>query len=99
MFLNYQIKNYKQEKLASQANASFIPTITTDNKKNLVFMDNFYHKVAVASIGIALGFAPGSHKEAKAVTFTFTETSRYHLLYQGDMRQWNYTSQSLSVGI
>jgi hypothetical protein len=99
MFLNYQIKNYKQEKLASQANASFIPAITTENKKNLVFMNNFYHKVAVASIGIALGFALGTHKEAKAVTFTFTETSRYHLQHQGDLRQWDYPSQSLSVGI
>jgi hypothetical protein len=41
-------------------------------KENLVFMDNLYHKVAVASVGIALGFALGANKEAKAATFTLT---------------------------
>jgi len=33
-------------------------------------MSNLYHKFAVASIGIALGFALGTNKEAKAATFT-----------------------------
>jgi hypothetical protein len=33
-------------------------------------MNNLYHKVAVASVGIALGFALGANKEAKAATFS-----------------------------
>jgi hypothetical protein len=41
-------------------------------KENLVFMKNFYHKVAVASVGIALGFALGSNKEVKAATLAPT---------------------------
>ena len=53
-------------------------------------MNNFYHKIAVASVGIALGFALGTHKEAKAATFILTRTNSYHLsdqdglLYSGD---------------
>jgi hypothetical protein len=35
-------------------------------------MSNLYHKFAVASVGIALGFALGANKEAKAATFTLT---------------------------
>jgi hypothetical protein len=62
-------------------------------------MNNFYHKLAVASVGIALGFALGTHKEAKAATFTFTETSRYHLRNQGELPDWDYTGESLAVGI
>ncbi len=38
-------------------------------KRNLVFMNNLYHKVAVASVCTALGFAIGATKEAKAATF------------------------------
>ena len=38
-------------------------------KGNLVFMNNFYHKLAVASICTALGFAIGANEEAKAATF------------------------------
>jgi len=38
-------------------------------KRNLVFMNNFYYKVAVASVCTALGFAIGATKEAKAATF------------------------------
>jgi hypothetical protein len=38
-------------------------------KGNLVFMNNLYHKVAVASVCTALGFALGANKEAKAATF------------------------------
>jgi hypothetical protein len=37
-------------------------------------MSNLYHRFAVASIGIALGFALGANKEAKAATFTLTGT-------------------------
>jgi hypothetical protein len=39
-------------------------------KRNLVFMNNMYHRFAVASVGIALGFAWGANKEAEAATFT-----------------------------
>jgi hypothetical protein len=38
-------------------------------KGNLVFMNNLYHKVAIASVCTALGFALGANKEAKAATF------------------------------
>ena len=38
-------------------------------------MNNLYHRVAVASVGIALGFSLGVNKEAKAATFTFTLTN------------------------
>jgi hypothetical protein len=44
-------------------------------KGNLVFMYNLYHKVAVASVCTALGFALGANKEAKAATFTLTSIS------------------------
>ena len=43
-------------------------------KRNLVFMNNLYHKVTVASVCTALGFALGANKEAKAATFTLTDT-------------------------
>jgi hypothetical protein len=37
-------------------------------------MSNLYHKFAVASVGIALGFALGANKEAKAATFTLRDS-------------------------
>ena len=93
-----------KKNLLPQTNVSVISTTTTEKKRNLVFMNNFYHKVAVASIGIALGFALGTHKEAKAATFTFTtttftETSRYHLAAQNGLPYWGDTGESLAVGI
>jgi hypothetical protein len=55
---------------------SFIIKVFTI-KRNLVFMNNFfYHKLAVASICTALGFAIGANEEAKAATFTLTPTTR-----------------------
>jgi hypothetical protein len=39
-------------------------------KRNLVFMNKLYHKVAVASVCTALGFALGANKEAEAATFS-----------------------------
>jgi hypothetical protein len=39
-------------------------------KGNLVFMNNLYHKVAVASVCTALGFALGANEEAYSATFT-----------------------------
>jgi hypothetical protein len=58
-------------------------------KGNLVFMNNLYRKVAVASVGIALGFALGANKEAKAATIILTPTTSfgvtdYNLDGQGD---------------
>jgi len=37
-------------------------------------MNNLYHRLASASIGIALGLVLGANKEAKAATFTLTGT-------------------------
>jgi hypothetical protein len=44
-------------------------------KGNLVFMNNLYHKVAVASVCTALSFTLGASKEAKAATLTLTGTT------------------------
>jgi len=43
-------------------------------------MNNFYHKVAVASVCTALGFALGGSKEAKAATFTLAPTITFEVL-------------------
>jgi hypothetical protein len=48
-------------------------------KGNLVLMNNLYHKVAVASVCTALGFALVANKEAKAATFFFTPTSEFSI--------------------
>ena len=37
-------------------------------------MNNLYHKFAVASVGLALGFTLGGNKEAKAASFNFAPT-------------------------
>ncbi len=50
-------------------------------------MNNLYHKVAVASVGIALGFALGVNKEAKAATFILAPTITFEVIdggYEGD---------------
>jgi len=64
-------------------------------------MNNFYHKIAVASVGIALGFSLGTHKQAKAATFILRETSRYHLAdsNQDGVPDRGDTGVSLAVGI
>jgi hypothetical protein len=43
-------------------------------------MNNLYHRFAVASVGIALGFALGANKEARAATFTFTSTRSFWVI-------------------
>jgi hypothetical protein len=43
-------------------------------------MNNLYHKVAVASIGIALSFALGANKEVKAATFSLSDTAEFFIL-------------------
>jgi len=40
-------------------------------------MNNLYHKVAVTSVGIALGFVLAVSKEAKAVTITLTPATSF----------------------
>jgi hypothetical protein len=40
-------------------------------------MNNLYRKVVVASVGIAVGFALGANKEAKAATFTLTPATSF----------------------
>jgi hypothetical protein len=43
-------------------------------KRNLLFMNNLYHQVSVASVCTALAFAIGASKEAKAATFSLPST-------------------------
>ena len=47
---------------------------------NLVFMNNLYHKVAVASVCTALGFVLGGSEEAKAATFTLAPTITFEVV-------------------
>jgi hypothetical protein len=49
-------------------------------KRNLVVMNNLYHKVAVASVCTALGFVLGANEEAKAATFTLPPTIRFEAI-------------------
>jgi hypothetical protein len=46
-------------------------------KINLVFMNNLYRKVAVASVCTALGFALGASEEVKAATITVPPTIQF----------------------
>jgi hypothetical protein len=46
-------------------------------KENLVFMNQFYHQVAVASVCTMLGFALGANKEAEAATFSLPPTIQF----------------------
>jgi hypothetical protein len=57
-------------------------------KGNLLFMKNLYHKIAVASVCTALGFALGSNKEASAATFTLPPTINFQVI---DYSQWMRT--------
>jgi hypothetical protein len=49
-------------------------------KGNLVFMNNLYHKVVVTSVCMALSFALGESKEAKAATFTSAPTITFEVI-------------------
>jgi hypothetical protein len=42
-------------------------------------MNSFFHKIAVASIGIVLSFALGANKGAKAATFTLTNSAEFFI--------------------
>jgi len=48
-------------------------------------MNNLYHKVAVASVCTALGFALGANKEASAATFTLAPTINFEVI---DYSEW-----------
>jgi hypothetical protein len=49
-------------------------------KGNLVFMNNLYRKVAVASVGTALDFALGASPEAKAATLNLEPTITFGVI-------------------
>jgi len=53
-------------------------------KRNLVLMSNLYHKVAVASVCTALGFALGANTEVKAATFNLAPTINFEVLDYGN---------------
>jgi hypothetical protein len=59
-------------------------------KRNLVFMNNLYCKVAAASVGIALGFTLGVNKEAKAATFILANPEVFFL--EGSADGWERNS-------
>jgi hypothetical protein len=46
-------------------------------------MNNLYHKIAVASVCTALGFALGANKEASAATFTLAPTINFQVIDDG----------------
>jgi hypothetical protein len=64
-------------------------------KGNLVFMNNFYHKVAVASVVCtAIGLALGGSEEVKAATFTLTPTIQFGINTR--VNRLNFSSSELS---
>jgi hypothetical protein len=63
-------------------------------------MSNLYHKFAVASVGIALSFALGANKEAKAATFTLINGGFFVADTNLDgLGDWAYGGVPLPVGI
>ena len=63
-------------------------------------MSNLYHKFAVASVGIALSFALGANKEAKAATFTLINGGFFVADTNLDgLGNWSYGGVPLPVGI
>lgn len=63
-------------------------------------MSNFYHKFALASVGIALSFALGANKEAKAATFTLIDDGFFVADTNLDgLGDWYYGGVPLPVGI
>jgi hypothetical protein len=58
-------------------------------------MNNLYHKIAVASVCTALGFALGANKEAKAATITLTQGLSFYVY---DMVDMNGTYLSDGIG-
>jgi hypothetical protein len=52
-------------------------------KGNLVFMNNFYHKVALASVCTALGFVGGASEEAYSATFTLPPAITFEVIDGG----------------
>ena len=63
-------------------------------------MNNFYRKVAITSVGIALGFTVGANKEAKAATFTLTSYNAFLVadIDQDGLGDYSYGGGPLPVG-
>jgi hypothetical protein len=53
-------------------------------KGNLVFMNNLYHKIAVAAVCTALSFVVGANKEVKAATITLEPAINFEVLDYGN---------------
>jgi hypothetical protein len=49
-------------------------------KKNLVIMSNFYYKVALTSVCVALGFVLGADEKAYSATFTLPSTVTFSVI-------------------
>jgi hypothetical protein len=54
-------------------------------------MNNLYHRVAVVSVGIALGFTLGANKGARAATFTLPSIDSFYFLEGDDGQEYGYT--------
>ena len=90
------------------ASDGIFPAKLFTRKMNLVFMNNFYHKVAVASVCTALAFAIGASKEAKAATFSLPSTTTAEIIddyeipyfpkYEGSVDEIFYEISGISVG-
>jgi hypothetical protein len=68
-------------------------------KGNLVFMNNLYHQIAVASVCTALGFALGANKEASSATITLTPATSFAVIDRNqDGGDSYYVGVPFSVG-
>jgi hypothetical protein len=65
-------------------------------KENLVFMNNFYRKVAVTSVCTTLGFVLGASEEAKAATFTVPPTITFEVI-DGGLGDYTYDGRGDKV--
>ena len=67
-------------------------------RENLVFMNNPYHKIAVAFISIALSLTLGTDKQAKAATITLAPAQFFNTIDQNrDGRGDSYILPSLGL--
>jgi hypothetical protein len=71
-------------------------------KRTLVFMNNFYHKLAVTSVFTALSFTLGTNKEAKAATFYLPYTAEFFIENKAsvfDEPDLGFTNQVISFPV
>jgi len=67
-------------------------------RENLVFMNNLYHKIAVAFVSIALSLTLGTDKQAKAATITLAPAQFFNTIDQNrDGRGDSYILPSLGL--